>query len=51
MSSREIQTESYRPRIDLYYLPLAFFVVLSMLFYGIRFFAMGSGREQGGENG
>ena len=51
MSSREIETESYRPRIDLYYLPLAFFVVLSMLFYGIRFFAMGSGRERGGEHG
>jgi len=51
MSSREIETESYRPRIDLYYLPLAFFVVLSMLFYGIRFFAMGSGREQDGKHG
>lgn len=51
MSSREIETESYRPRIDLYYLPLAAFVVLSMLFYGIRFFAMGSGRERGGKHG
>ena len=50
MSSREIETEPYRPRIDLYYLPLAAFVVLSMLFYGIRFFAMGSGREQEGKH-
>ena len=48
MNTREVETESYRPRIDLYYLPLAFFVVTSMLFYGIRLFYSGGRHVQGG---
>ena len=48
MNTREVETESYRPRTDLYYLPLAFFVVTSMLFYGIRLFYSGGRHVQGG---
>ena len=51
IDTREIQTQSYRPRIDLYYLPLALLVVASMIFYGIRFFIMGNGREPGLSDG
>ena len=49
IGTREIQTQSYRPRIDLFHLPVALFIAVSLLFYGVRFFTMG--RVRGGENG
>jgi Ca-activated chloride channel family protein len=36
IDTREIEAESYRPRIDLFYWPLAAFMLFSLLFHGAR---------------
>jgi Ca-activated chloride channel family protein len=51
IDTREIQTQSYRPRIDLYYVPLALFALASLMFYGFRFFNTGNDREPGVSDG
>jgi len=35
IETREVETETYRPRLDLFYWPLGLFLVLSIIFYGV----------------
>jgi len=46
LSTRQVETESYRPRIDLFHWPLALFIVLSFLSVLLSLF-YGPGRHRG----
>lgn len=51
INTREVETESYRPRIDLFYWPLGAFMILSLTFYSLRLFWAGSSKVRRAGNG
>ncbi len=51
IGTREIEAQSYRPRIDLFHWPLGCLVLLSLFYYGIRLIVPRSGLRKEHGNG
>lgn len=51
INTREVETESYRPRIDLFYWPLGAFMILSLTFYSLRLVWTGFSKARRAGNG
>jgi Ca-activated chloride channel family protein len=47
IETREVETETYRPRRDLFYWPLGLFLVLSVIFHGVGTISKGLLKQQG----
>jgi Ca-activated chloride channel family protein len=47
IETREVETETYRPRRDLFYWPLGLFLLLSMIFHGVGTISKGLLKQQG----
>jgi Ca-activated chloride channel family protein len=51
LDTREVETESYRPRVELFHWPLALFIVVSLLYYGTTVLVSTTRDRSGGVHG
>jgi Ca-activated chloride channel family protein len=51
LDTHEVETESYRPRVELFHWPLALFIVLSLLYYGTTVLVSATRDRSGGVHG